>query len=93
MLSWAWDSAVSASLLLVVSALLGDVCVLASPLACRHGCSGVVVDGLEVNTARVPHCLCRHDSQEDHHVPAELWCWNCGVHASHFGGRFGGGRW
>jgi len=73
-LSWAWGSAVSGSLFLVVSALLGDVCVMASPLARRHGRSGVVVDGLDVNIAHVPHCTCRHDSQQDHHVPAELWC-------------------
>ena len=50
--SCAWGSAVSASPFLLVSALLGGACSMASPLACRHGCSGVVVD-LEV----LPYCV------------------------------------
>ncbi len=74
MLLWTWDSAVSALLLLVVSALLGDACVMASPLAGRHGCGGVMVDGLDINVVQVPRCTNRHDSQQGHHVPVELWC-------------------
>ena len=42
----------SASPFLLVSALLGDVCAMASPLACRRGCSGAVVD-VEV----LSHCV------------------------------------
>ena len=93
MLSWAWDSAVSASLFLVVSALVGDACVMASPLASRQGCGGALVDGFDVNVAHVPRRTKCHDSQQGHHVPAELWCCHCGVPVSHFGGGFVCGRW
>ena len=65
-------SAVSASPFLLVFASLGGACSMASPLACRHGCCGAVV-----NLQVVTNCLVVGCSGVEGFVPQGTWS-GCG---------------
>ena len=70
--SSACGSAVSASPCLLVSASLGGTGAVTSPLACRHGCCGVVV-----NVHVFPYCMVAGGSGVEGFLPQGTWS-GCG---------------